>query len=121
MNAQPMPDTEFPFTLPQGLLDARGGVHRQGMMRLATGKDEFLLKKDFRVRENPAYGIIYALSRVITRLGNHGVVTPELLEQLFLPDLVYLRQTYNRINPQSVEVAASGELSATPWSNSSKR
>ena len=32
--------TEFDFTLPRGLVDDEGGVHRQGVMRLATAKDE---------------------------------------------------------------------------------
>ena len=35
--------TEFPFTLPRGFVDQRsGGLHREGVMRLATAADEIL-------------------------------------------------------------------------------
>jgi hypothetical protein len=105
-----MPYTEFKFTLPKGLVDSEGGINRYGVMRLAIGKDEIYVQKDPRVRDNPDYGVLVILSRVITHLGNLSLVTPELLEQLFLIDLVYLREFYNRINQQSVELSASGEL-----------
>ena len=32
--------TEFPFTLPKGYIDSDGNLHRTGVMRLATAKDE---------------------------------------------------------------------------------
>ena len=32
--------TEFPFTLPRGYVDADGNLHREGVMRLATAFDE---------------------------------------------------------------------------------
>ena len=32
--------TEFPFVLPRGYVDAAGTVHRDGVMRLATARDE---------------------------------------------------------------------------------
>ena len=32
--------TEYPFTLPRGYVDDRGQVHRNGVMRLATARDE---------------------------------------------------------------------------------
>jgi hypothetical protein len=92
--------TEFSFILPKGLVDAQGHIHRQGVMRLATAKDEICVQKDHRVQENPAYGVMVALSRVITRLGELSSITPELLEELFTLDLAYLREFYNRINQQ---------------------
>jgi len=122
--------TEFDFTLPRGLVDESGAVHRQGVMRLATAKDELMTQKDRRVRNDSAYTILVMLSRVITRLGSLATVTPERLENLFTQDLAYLRELYNRINQQGeasllvecpacnhqfeVEFALSGELSATP-------
>jgi len=90
--------TEFDFTLPKGLVDSQGGVHRQGVMRLATAKDEMFVQKDRRVRDEPAYGALIMLSRVITRLGGLNSLNPELLENLFTLDLAYLRDFYNRIN-----------------------
>ena len=68
--------TEYEFTLPYGYLDKEGTLHREGTMRLATAKDEILPLKDPRVRANQAYLIILLLSRVITRLGSVGSITP---------------------------------------------
>jgi hypothetical protein len=118
-------NTEFNFILPRGLVDAQGNIHRQGVMRLATAKDEIAVQKDRRVQIEPAYGVLVMLSQVITRLGNLSSITPELLENLFTFDLSYLRELYNRINqegtayipvecPQcssqfSVELSLSGE------------
>ena len=38
--------TEFEFTLPRGVVDKDGNVHRKGVMRLATAKDEILPLQD---------------------------------------------------------------------------
>ena len=61
--------TEFAFVLPRGFVDDAGTVHRDGVMRLATARDEILPQRDPRVRENEAYLTVLLLSRVITRLG----------------------------------------------------
>ncbi|WP_088243114.1 hypothetical protein [Calothrix rhizosoleniae] len=92
--------TEFDFTLPRGLIDDKNRVHRHGIMRLATAKDEILVQQERQVQENPAYGSLCMLSRVITRLGSLNVVTPDLIENLILADISYLREFYNRINQQ---------------------
>ena len=34
--------TEFEFTLPKGYVDKDGKVHRKGLIRLATAKDEIV-------------------------------------------------------------------------------
>lgn len=93
-------NTEFNFILPRGLVDEQGGIHRKGSMRLATAKDEIFVQKDRRVQNDPGYGVLVMLSRVITRLGSLSSVTPELLENLFTRDLAYLREFYNRINQE---------------------
>jgi hypothetical protein len=93
-------NTEFNFILPRGLVDEQGAIHRQGSMRLATAKDEIFVQKDRRVQNDPGYGVLVMLSRVITRLGSLSSITPELLENLFTRDLAYLREFYNRINQQ---------------------
>ncbi|BAY19491.1 hypothetical protein NIES21_53540 [Anabaenopsis circularis NIES-21] len=92
--------TEFNFTLPRGLLDADGNLHRQGVMRLATAKDEIIVQKNRAAQENTAYAAIAMLSQVITCLGDLTTITPDLLENLFSRDLAYLREFYNRINQQ---------------------
>ncbi|NJL62920.1 MAG: phage tail assembly protein [Methylacidiphilales bacterium] len=91
---------EFNFTLPRGLIDAQNHVHRQGIMRLATAKDEIYTQTEPKVRQNAAYGVLVMLSRVITRLGSLSSVSPDLLEGLTVTDLAYLREFYNRVNQQ---------------------
>src|SRR3712207_9238535 len=67
-----MLQTEFPFTLPKGYVDAEGNLHREGVMRLATAFDEIAPMKDPRVQSNPGYLVIILLSRVVTRLGTRS-------------------------------------------------
>ncbi|MBD2440150.1 phage tail assembly protein [Nostoc sp. FACHB-110] len=92
--------TEFEFILPRGLLDTEGNLHRYGVMRLATAKDEIVVQKNKAAQDNSAYQSIVMLSRVITKLGDLPEITPDLLENLFTRDLAYLREFYNRINQQ---------------------
>lgn len=92
--------TEFPFTLPKGLIDPQGQVHRRGSMRLATAKDELLVQSVPSIESNPAYKSLLMLSQVISRLGNLSLVSPDMLEQLTLRDIAYLREFYNRVNQQ---------------------
>ena len=90
--------TEFPFTLPTGYLDAEGFLHREGMMRRATAADEIVPLKDPRVQANASYLIIILLSRVITSLGDVAMITPQVIEGLFVEDLNYLQGFYKTIN-----------------------
>jgi len=91
---------EFAFTLPRGFIDAQSRVHRQGVMRLATAKDELWVQKHRQVQDNPTYGFLVMLSQVITRLGSLNSVSSDLLEGLVIRDLAYLREFYNRVNQQ---------------------
>lgn len=90
--------TEFDFTLPKGLLDAQGRLHRMGRMRLATAKDEMLLLQEPHLQANPAYGMLVMLAQVITHLGELEHVTPADLENLFRTDIQYLRVFYEQIH-----------------------
>ena len=90
--------TEFPFTLPRGYLDAEGDLHREGVMRLATAFDEIAPMKDPRVQSNPGYLVIILLSRVITRLGGLEHLNPKVVEGLFAGDLAFLQDLYRRVN-----------------------
>ncbi|MCT7983130.1 hypothetical protein NG796_07475 [Laspinema sp. A4] len=121
MNRETIPHSQFTFTLPVGVVDGEGSLHREGVMRRVTGQDEIWVSKDPQTQENPAYRIISLLSRVITHVGGFSSVTPELLEQLFLRDFLYLREFYTQINRSGVEGMTLGEFKATPWSNCTKR
>jgi hypothetical protein len=92
--------TEFEFTLPRGYVDKDGKVHRKGVMRLATAKDEILPLQDYRVQNNRAYLVIILLSRVITKLGELNAINPGVIEELFSTDLAYLQDFYRRINEE---------------------
>jgi hypothetical protein len=96
--------TEFEFSLPQGYVDEEGNLHKDGIMRLATAADEILPMKDPRVQSNPAYLTIILLSRVVTRLGTLPVINPRIIEGLFVSDLAYLQDLYNRTNENGANV-----------------
>ncbi|HEX8070852.1 MAG TPA: hypothetical protein VF546_12930 [Pyrinomonadaceae bacterium] len=93
-----MLQTEFPFTLPRGYVDADGNLHREGVMRLATAFDEIAPLKDPRVQANPGYLLIILLARVVTRLGTLDTIHPGVVERLFAADLAYLQDLYRRVN-----------------------
>jgi hypothetical protein len=92
--------TEFPFRLPRGYVDADGKLHREGVMRLATARDEILPLQDYRVQSNRAYLVIVLLSRVVTKLGEHTSISVDTVENLFSTDLAYLQEFYRKINEE---------------------
>lgn len=92
--------TEFSFLLPRGYVDAAGTVHRDGVMRLATARDELIPLRDDRVRENQSYLTVVLLARVITRLGSIDDVHAGIVENLFAADLAFLQDLYRRVNTE---------------------
>ena len=90
--------TEFPFTLPRGYVDEHGRAHREGVMRLATARDEISPQTDQRVRANPAYLTVLLLARTVTTLGTLPDVDAFVVENLFASDLAFLQDLYRRIN-----------------------
>lgn len=92
--------TDYPFVLPRGYADVGGQVHRDGVMRLATARDEIAPQADSRVRANPAYLTVLLLSRTLTRLGPFAPVDTAVVESLFASDLAFLQDLYRRINQQ---------------------
>ena len=90
--------TEFAFTLPRGLVDAAGTVHKDGTMRLATARDEIEPLRDAQVRQNEAYLAVLLLARVVTRIGDLTEITPEVVEGLYAADFDHLQRLYERIN-----------------------
>jgi hypothetical protein len=92
--------TEFPFELPRGYVDGSGTVHRSGVMRLATGRDELVPLRDDRVRENPAYLSVVLLARVVTRIGTIEDVHAGIVENMFATDVAFLQDLYRRVNQE---------------------
>jgi hypothetical protein len=98
--------TEFGFTLPKGYVDESGTVHREGVMRLATARDEIEPLRDLQVRQNEAYLAVLLLSRVITRVGTVTEIDPEFVEGLYAADFDHLQRLYERINTDGEAVGA---------------
>lgn len=92
--------TEFVFELPRGYVDDDGSIHRDGIMRLATARDEIMPLRDPRVRDNEAYISVVILARVVTRLGTLAEITPKVIEGLFASDLAFLQDLYRRVNQE---------------------
>jgi hypothetical protein len=90
--------TEVAFKLPRGYVDAAGDVHRDGVMRLATARDEIEPLRAPEVKENQAYLSVLLLARSVLRIGDVTDVTPELIEGLFAADFDHLQRLYERLN-----------------------
>jgi hypothetical protein len=92
--------TEFAFELPRGYQDREGRIHKSGIMRLATARDELLPLYDARVQENAAYTTVVLLGRVITTLGTLGTIDSSVVENMFASDVAFLQDFYRRINAE---------------------
>jgi hypothetical protein len=91
--------TEYEFVLPRGYLDDDGTLHRRGIMRLATARDELEPLRDPTINsaDDPRLTIL-VLARVVRSLGTLTLVTPYEIERLFAADLAYLQDFYGVIN-----------------------
>jgi hypothetical protein len=94
----PRLQTEFRFVLPRGYVDSKGAVHREGVMRLATARDEIVSQRDDRVRENPNYLSVVLISRVVLAIGEIEDIHAGVIENLFASDLAFLQDLYRRVN-----------------------
>jgi hypothetical protein len=92
--------TEFSFVRPRGYVDRSGAAHRDGVMRLATGRDELVSLHDDRVRDNRAYLTVVLLARVVIRLGSITDVHAGVIENMFATDLAFLQDLYGRVNQE---------------------
>lgn len=101
--------TEYSFTLPKGYVDGDGHLHREGVMRLATARDELEPQRDPRVRDNEGYASVIVLARVVTTLGAVSRVTPKVIEDLFVSDFAYLQDLYHIVNFQDASILDSLE------------
>lgn len=91
--------TKYAFTLPRGYVDPRGVLHREGVMRLATARDELEPLRDPSVDgpEDPRLTVVI-LARVVESLGDLELVTTNEIENLFAADLAFLQDFYGVIN-----------------------
>jgi hypothetical protein len=91
--------TEYEFVLRRGYLDETGTLHRRGIMRLATARDELEPLRDPTINgpDDPRLTIL-VLARVVRTLGSLELVTPHEIEGLFAADLAYLQDFYGVIN-----------------------
>ena len=90
--------THHEFTLPRGYVDESGEVHAEGVMRLATARDEIEPLRDPEVRRNEAYLSVLLLSRTVVRIGPVTEVTPDVVQGLFAADFDHLQRLYERLN-----------------------
>lgn len=98
--------TEHAFTLPKGYVDPAGHVHREGVMRLATARDEIEPLRDPAARQNEAYLTVLLLARVVTRIGDTTEITPQLMEGLYAQDFDHLQRLYERLNTDGEAVGS---------------
>jgi hypothetical protein len=91
--------TSYEFTLPRGYVDSSGQLHRTGVMRLATARDELEPLRDPLVSgpDDPRLTIL-VLTRVIEKLGTMELITTRDIEGLFAVDLAFLQDFYGVIN-----------------------
>lgn len=91
--------SEYDFVLPRGYVSDDGTVHRKGVMRLATARDELEPLRDPTVSgpDDPRLTIL-VLARVVRRLGTLDLVTAHEVEGLFAADLAFLQDFYGVIN-----------------------
>ncbi len=110
--------TEYEFVLPRGYVDESGTVHRRGVMRLATARDELEPLRDPTILgpDDPRLTIV-VLSRVVSSLGTLPMVTRHEIEGLFAADLAYLQDFYGVINfgsDEDIEALLAAQSPAQP-------
>ncbi len=110
--------TSYEFTLPRGYVDAAGRLHRSGVMRLATARDELEPLRDPTVSgpDDPRLTVLI-LARVVQRLGDLDMVTAHEIEGLFAADLAFLQDFYGVINfgnQEEYEALLAAQAAATP-------
>lgn len=96
---------EIEFTLPLGYMDEDGMLVRRGKMRPATAYDELVVQDHEKNQFNKRYRDILILSQVITELGDIKAITPDLIEELFEMDFIYLQMLYKELNSSSEKKA----------------
>jgi hypothetical protein len=89
---------EYEFCLPIGYEDDNGVFHRKGKMRLATALDEIEINNDAQSKFKTRYRDCVLFGRVIESLGTLPSISPEIIENLYEADFIYLQMLYNKLN-----------------------
>ena len=89
------------FELPGGYRDRCGRLHRDGVMRTSTARDEMRALSDFRVHLRPEAYLSVVLSRTVVRLGDLETVHVGVVEEMSAADRAHLEQVYRRLNGYS--------------------
>lgn len=90
--------SHVPFVLPVGLPASDGVAHRDGVMRLATARDELQPLASAEVRRNEAYLTVLLLARTVVSIGPVTAITPDLIEGMYAADFDHLQRLYERLN-----------------------
>ncbi|MCW2997663.1 MAG: hypothetical protein JWQ20_4084 [Conexibacter sp.] len=98
--------TEVGFTLPVGVTGSDGEVHRDGVMRLATARDEIVPLASAEVRRNEAYLTVLLLARTVVSIGPVTDVDAAVIEELYAADFDHLQRLYERLNTDQEAVSA---------------
>jgi hypothetical protein len=104
---RPPPHASTHFTLPFGLEDARGRLHREGVLRLPTQKDIIAVLKVAGEIENPAYLETLLLARMLVRLGDLELtdeIRRDIVEQLVEPDIEHLSRVFEALSRPADQV-----------------
>jgi len=89
---------EYEFYLPIGYEDDKGVFHRKGRMRLATALDEIEINNSSQSKLKTRYRDCLLFGRVLESLGTLTEITPEIIENLYEADFIYLQMLYNKLN-----------------------
>lgn len=92
------PTSEESFHLPQGYLDSSGVLHRDGVLRPATLREEVGALSDFRAHLYPESFLSVLLAKVIRRLGTLPSVDSGVFERLPECDRIHLESLYRTMN-----------------------
>ncbi|MCL1817634.1 MAG: hypothetical protein FWG35_01800 [Spirochaetaceae bacterium] len=92
-----MTDESREFCLPLGLSHG-GKTYRRGKMRPVTTGDELEIQDAEDAGFAPRCRDILLLARVIENIDGLGPMNPQLIEELYEADFLYLQLLYREIN-----------------------
>ena len=85
------------FFLPLGII-YNGKLCREGSMHPVTTGDELEVQTAEESGFNPRWRDILLLSRVIDEIEGIGKLSPQMMEELYEADFLYLQLLYREIN-----------------------
>ncbi|MDR3303825.1 MAG: hypothetical protein LBS86_05375 [Treponema sp.] len=96
--------TDFRFTLPKGSnIKGEPGQKIRGVMRLTQVKDLVAIERDDSVNHHNAAFYLVLLARVVTELGQEGMITRSTIARLTPVDFAFLVDYMHQINHQVIK------------------